>query len=190
MYFLFQVEIYLRYIDSTVIIRQISSQYLSVGVRIPEEVLNGTLRNPDATVLRQLCLDGCPASEVIDVSQYLTDLSIEHEQRLVAQIKAKTYCQEAGVTDFFFDACVFDLVMTDDRSFTTLAASAYRDVKRYASRQPRWLNRTNLRIYNEMSQPVKITSDANSIEKSTLITRTFLFVYIMHVVASLLIFVR
>lgn len=188
-----QVEIYLRYIDSTVIIRQINNQYLSVGIRIPEAVLNGTMSNPDLSPLRQLCVHSCPASEIVNIGQLLSNVSISGStSQRAAYAAAQLSCREnTDVTDFFFDSCVFDLLMTGEELFANMANSAYEDVKKYSSRQPRWSNRTRIEQYTKSvlegrgraaASGASLQSSARA-RHSSLLTLTLLFVYIMHVVS-------
>lgn len=186
------MNIYIRYIDSTVIIRQIDGQYLSVGLRMPEEVLNGTRNNPDDVILRQLCFDNCPASEQVAIGEYLSNVYLPgSSERREYYLSAQTSCREKGVTDYFFDSCVFDLLITRKKEFTDMAVDAYEDVKRYASRQPRWTNRTSLDHYidtvtKDTSTPGigNLRSSANgSIVPTSNLVRTLLFVYIMHIMS-------
>ena len=179
----------MRYIDSRVVIRQINNQYLSVGVRMPEKVLNGTIGNPDMPVIRQLCLNSCPVAERVNIVQQLGNLSSGTSVQRAAHSRAQDTCREKGVTDFFFDSCVFDLLMTGEDLFANMAASAYQDVKKYASRQPRWSNRTSLEQQpkNTISQTDGSTADGHSSARggysSQTLIRTLLFVYIMHVLS-------
>lgn len=186
-----QVEIYLRYIDSTVIIRQINNQYLSVGVRIPEKVLNGTINNLATKDLRQLCINKCPLAERVNIGQLLANISSGSRVQKASYAAAQQTCHEQSVTDFFFDSCVFDLLMTGERSFADMASSAYSDVKKYASRQPRWSNRTHLEQYytkpssvdgqrHASTHPTQASAAAQKYSTHSLL-RTLLFVYIMHV---------
>lgn len=188
------MEIYIRYIDTTVIIRQIDGQYLSIGLRMPEEVLNGTRHNPEEAVIRQLCFDSCPASERVDIGEYLS--AVYHSgtaDQQQAYLSAQASCRDIGVTDYFFDSCVFDLLMTGEPLFSNMAVNAYEDVKKYASRQPRWTDRQSLNHY--VSLVTKDTADvagggspslANTLSSSITLIRTLLFVYIMHIVSFLL----
>lgn len=186
------MEIYVRYIDSTVIIRQIDEQYLSIGLRMPEEVLNGTRQNPDDVPLRQLCFDSCPASEQVNIGEYLSSVylsgSVEQQE---AYQSAQTSCRDIGVTDYFFDSCVFDQLMTGESEFLDMAVDAYEDVKKYASRQPRWTNRTSLDQYVTVNAKYRPNANGGAIPSSAsgsvfstgfMLVRTFLFVYVMHVV--------
>ena len=79
------MEIYLRYLDTTIVIRQISARFFSIAVKIPQAIVNRTLAaaaagdqssltqdmetNPFIPV--QLCMKGCPASERIDYREIL-----------------------------------------------------------------------------------------------------------------------
>lgn len=179
----------MRYIDSRVIIRQIDNQYLSVGVRMPEKVLNGTIGDPDIPAIRQLCINSCPVAEKVDIVQQLGNISSGTSVQRAAHSKAQKTCREKGVTDFFFDSCVFDLLMTGEELFVNMAASAYQDVKKYASRQPRWSNRTFLveQTKNSISQTHEPTAEGHSSAKGAnsgrSLIRTLLFVYIMHILS-------
>ena len=176
----------MRYIDSTVIIRQVNNEYLSVGVRIPEKVLNGTINDPDTRPIRQLCVDNCPIAERVDIAQILTNFSMGTNQQQSLYVAAEKVCKDTLVTDFFFDSCVFDFLMTGQSLFSGMARNAYEDVKKYSSRQPRWSNRTHIAQYTtaassiEGQQPLpkNISSGAQATAGSRLL-RTLLFVYIM-----------
>lgn len=183
----------MRYIDSTVIIRQINSDYLSVGIRIPEKVLNGTINQPDSSPLRQLCVNSCPDSERVNIAQLLANISTGSSVQKKAYAAAEQTCREKSVTDFFYDSCVFDLLMTGEALFADMANSAFEDVRKFASRQPRWSNRTHLVEYYTKSLPDKQPSPTGSHISSAAVyrlnsslVRTLLFVYIMHVLSILL----
>lgn len=184
------MEIYLRYIDSTVTIRQIDGQYLSIGVRIPEEVLNGTIGGTDGErVLRQLCLDSCPVSERVDINRYLAETAAGRSHIRSKHASAQTKCRNAGITDYFFDSCVFDMIMTEKQSFITMASSAFKDVRQYASRQPRWTNRTSIEPVRQSSSIISDTTGTDTKgppSSSGSLVRTLLFVYIMHIISLLL----
>ncbi|KAF6035078.1 RGMB [Bugula neritina] len=179
-----QVEIYIKYIDSTVVLRQVASRYLSVGIRIPELVLNGTREGSD--FLRQLCLDSCPVSERVDLSKLLLDISQGTPRQRSSYAAAQASCRDKAVTDFFFDSCVFDVLMTGESSFVSMAHSAYDDVRKFSSRQPRWTNRTNIVSYTEPSVAARSRTDRSGVTSSaaysnTSLVRTLLFVYVMYV---------
>lgn len=168
--------------------RQIGNEYLSVGIRIPEKVLNGTKNNPDIIPLRQLCVDGCPSSEAVNIREWVTNFSTGSSTQRAAYAVAQKACQEKSVTDFFYDSCVFDVLLTGEPLFSNMAHGVYEEVKKYASRQPRWRNRTQLEQYTrslvERQQPVigsGVSLAAQCLHGS--VVRTLLFVYIMHIVS-------
>ena len=141
------VEIHLRYVDTTVVLRRTGPHY-SVVVRMPAAIMNASIADdPDGL---QMCVRGCPHSERIDYREFLamrnTRLKQERQQSGTATTsvevtspsssdkmtrdEAASRCLDAGVVDYFFDACVFDLVSTGDKNFTLAARHAQRDTLR------------------------------------------------------------
>lgn len=161
---------------------------------MPEDVINGTLMNPEQAVLRQLCFNSCPYSERVDIGGYLAEVSQGTSQQRSAYHAAMDTCRAVEVTDYFFDSCVFDVLMTGEQQFSGMASSAYSDVKRYSSRQPRWTNRTSLELYTKpysITKPttyIPNTSDAYRFSSTCCLIRTLLFVYIAHILSRLLMF--
>ena len=146
------VEIYLRYIDTTLIVRQIG-HYFTFAAKMPEEIVNRSLEQ-DPTAL-QLCARGCPPSERIDYKEFLAQkrsrlkegLDQHTVDREVAMSRetAVEKCRQANVVDFYFDSCVFDLVTTGDANFTVAASSALQDMlKLHPESARRHMNRTTL----------------------------------------------
>ena len=62
------IEIYIRYIDTTLIIRQIG-HYLTFSARMPDEFVNKHLTSGPGRM--QLCSAGCPSLELIDHTSYI-----------------------------------------------------------------------------------------------------------------------
>ena len=140
------VELYLRYVDTRVVIRQIGL-YFNVAIRMPEELVKmSLLKYPDAMAL---CQKGCPKSERIDYKAILTykNTRLKHlappspsssasataDPRATPEYNmdvghAQSRCRREGVVDFYFDSCVFDLLTTGDLNFTKAAAHALQDV--------------------------------------------------------------
>ncbi|XP_064608049.1 repulsive guidance molecule A-like [Liolophura sinensis] len=129
------VEIYISYIDTTVIVRQIG-RYFTFSINMPEKILNETRLPYSASSKLQLCVDGCPAKERFDYQAFLSQKYSKLKSELVGSVTAMSrddateLCREAGVIDFYFDSCVFDLMTTGDTNFTIAANTAYNDVLR------------------------------------------------------------
>lgn len=144
------VEIYLRFIDTTLIVRQVG-RYFTFAIKMPEDLVKHSAdQNPDGI---QLCVKGCPQSEQINYREYLahkhsrlkalteqSDMEIAMNRDL-----AEAKCREANVVDFYYDSCVFDLMTTGDSNFTQAAHSALQDVLRlYPQAAKMHKNRTSL----------------------------------------------
>ncbi len=142
------VEIYLRYIDTTIIVRQIG-RYFTFAIRMPEEIVNMSLADDPDSI--QLCAKGCPKSERINYKEFLAqkhsrlkDLTAENSV-MISRDTAEEKCRSARVVDFYFDSCVFDLMTTGDSNFTLAAYHALQDVLRLHPRAASMHeNRTNL----------------------------------------------
>jgi len=131
------VEIYIRYIDTTLIIRQIG-QYFTFALRMPEDIAEPTSNTPSTPSL-QLCSQGCPNSERIDYRTFLAQKrsrlapgqrSYYNMDIAMTRDSAEQRCRQAGVVDFYFDSCVFDLLTTGDANFTVAASVALADLVR------------------------------------------------------------
>ena len=116
------VEIYIRYIDTTVVIRQIN-RYFFVLLRMPLNVINETLQlniNP-----LQLCLMKCPASEQIDVSTVLTSNQPRLPQPILTFDESLAICQ--GLVDYYMDSCIYDVMMTGNTDMSLMSRLALND---------------------------------------------------------------
>ena len=149
------IEIYLRYIDTTLIVRQVG-RYFTFAMKMPEEIVEHSRDNNNGI---QLCVRGCPASELIDYREYLAQKHVrlksltEDRNVKVAMSRnvAEAKCKDAHVVDFYYDSCVFDLMTTGDTNFTQAAQSALSDVLRlYPVAAKMHKNRTSL---DPMDQP-------------------------------------
>lgn len=155
------VEISLRYISSKVVIRKVAG-YLTFAVKIPEEVID----QRSSLGLLELCLSGCGASQRIGYKEVLAypeyfvrTLATSAEstgdvQPAMPRAEAEELCKVAGVTDFYFDSCVFDLLLTGDRHFPAAAAAAQEDVRSLYPPYRRHFetNRTSLDLYDSLGQ--------------------------------------
>ena len=155
------VEIHLRYVDTTVVLRRTGLHY-SVVVRMPDAVINDSVADDPEGL--QMCVRGCPHNERIDHREFLalrntalqkqrrrhTD-AMEVSSRVTSQSdkmtrdEAALRCTDGGVVDYFFEACVFDLVNTGDQNFTLAARHAQTDTLRLLPSSASALqNRTSL----------------------------------------------
>ncbi|XP_025052252.1 repulsive guidance molecule A-like isoform X2 [Alligator sinensis] len=123
-----QVEIQAHYIGSTIIIRQVG-RYLTFAIRVPEETLSLA---EEGTGL-QLCLHGCPKSELIQEHR----LSLGNVGPLwpgsrwayTVEMATKQCRHMLQVEDVYFQSCVFDLLTTGDPEFSVAAYGALEDLK-------------------------------------------------------------
>lgn len=109
------IEIHLRYIATRIIIRQ-SGRYLTFAVKMPSSI---AVQGAEEDTL-ELCVRGCPRRERIDFERILEPDSEPKKEALAA-------CRALNITDFYLDACVFDLLTTGDGSFSAAARDAMLD---------------------------------------------------------------
>ncbi|XP_059848382.1 RGM domain family, member D [Hypanus sabinus] len=123
-----QVEIQARYIGTTIIVRQVG-KYLTFAIRVPEETLNFA----DESVCLQLCVHGCPRSELIQehtLSGQLSGARTQGPKQVYTVESATSKCREIlQVEDVYFQSCVFDLLTTGDPAFSMAAHGALEDLK-------------------------------------------------------------
>lgn len=152
------VEIHIRYINTVVVVRQIG-RYFTFSIGMPEELVNQSSSSQDL----QLCVRGCPQSELINYQEYLATrkytpsahnatsfkVGVEHRPALTRS-EAEKVCRDAELVDFYFDSCVFDLMATGDENFTLSAVKALMDVlKLNPSAAKTMVNRTSLETYDK-----------------------------------------
>jgi RGM family protein len=128
-----RIEIHVRYIETTLIVRQAGS-YLAFSARMPEELVSfGSGGGDFSDSSLQLCVRGCPASERLD--------PIAERGHKLPWDKAVERCRRSdsnevtnNLTDHYLDWCVFDVMTTGDSAvandFTAAAHSAQADVLR------------------------------------------------------------
>ncbi|CAD6189756.1 unnamed protein product [Caenorhabditis auriculariae] len=122
------VEIALHHVHASIHVRR-QGPYLAVAIRAPKNVLEtGT------TESNELCWSGCRKASRISLPNALSDpnlFSSCYARKLHVPLKlAVDRCNDVGVTDEFFDACVFDLMLTGDDYLVSLASSTQSDVRR------------------------------------------------------------
>lgn len=156
-----QVKIHARYLGTSIIVRQVG-RYLTFAIRMPEDLAeeNGGL---------QLCLHGCPRSEVIKAhvlnrqqslrpprlmgGWYGEDDGGEVKSGLSTHIdmleRATTKCREMlQVEDVYFQSCVFDLLTTGDPEFSMAAYGALEDLKALPPSTLKQSSPRTPRVYN------------------------------------------
>lgn len=143
------VEITLKYIDTKIVIR-LAGEYLTFSIQMPEELLpvNSTSKNN-----LELCVRGCPKSEIIDYKKYLAlkEKEISENDVNMSRKDAEELCRSAKLVDFYFDSCVFDLLSTGNVTFRLAALSALQDVLKFdPDFHKNGENRTSLQIYDNM----------------------------------------
>lgn len=127
-----RIEIYVRYIETTLIVRQ-AGRYLAFSARMPEELLSFGVDGDFGDSSLQLCVRGCPVSERLD--------PIAERGHKLPWDKAMERCRRSesnevttSLTDHYLDWCVFDVMTTGDgavaNDFTAAAHSAQADVLR------------------------------------------------------------
>ncbi|XP_048734517.1 repulsive guidance molecule B-like isoform X1 [Ostrea edulis] len=121
------VEIYLRFIDTTIRVRQIG-RYFTFAMKMPQEIVGQSL--DDDT--QQLCVQGCPEQEQINYKKYLADrrkiIDLHQGDIAMTSERASELCRQSQVVDFYFDSCVFDLMTTGDKNFTVAAHQLLEDL--------------------------------------------------------------
>lgn len=138
------VEIQIRYIEATVIVRKVG-RYLAFSTRMPEEL--ALWRGQDGDVDgegqgAQLCVQGCPLSERMDLANdrghvlsWADALAkcVDKTPAAIASSAPEAAPLSAGneladdLTDQYLDWCVFDLMTTGREDFVLAARSAHRD---------------------------------------------------------------
>ncbi|KAK6010095.1 hypothetical protein OSTOST_24912 [Ostertagia ostertagi] len=106
------------HIQSSVHIRR-RGPYLSVSVIVPIN-LQGTLTSSES-----LCTTGCRNRSIIEIDKVLAASSKYarcYARKLHVPIKlAIERCKTVNATDRYFDACVFDLMLTGNNNYSSIA---------------------------------------------------------------------
>ncbi|XP_061096469.1 RGM domain family, member D [Conger conger] len=128
-----QVRIQAQYIGTSIIVRRVG-RYLTFAIRTPEDQLGSAEESGGL----QLCLHGCPRSELIKEhtlgSQSLApappDPGAAPARQAYTVEAATAKCRETlQVEDVYFQSCVFDLLTTGDPDFSLAAFGALEDLK-------------------------------------------------------------
>ncbi|XP_069138024.1 repulsive guidance molecule A-like [Argopecten irradians] len=148
------IKIYLRFIDTTIVVRQIG-RYFTFAIKMPQDVIN---KSREEDVL-ELCVRGCPQQERINYQKYLAEkknkilppTGVSSDSIEMQRSDAVRLCKQAKVVDFYFDSCVFDLMTTGDKVFTVSAYQAWQDlIELTPEMRQTQTNRTDLSRYDNM----------------------------------------
>ena len=132
------VELTLRHAATTIVIRQTASQFFSVAIRTPSDVITASAQHardtPEEFLPLQLCVNSCPQTEIIDYREILvTSLRARRasgERATLSLDTAEQICQHSSLRDYYLDSCVYDLMATGDTNFSEAARLAQADETR------------------------------------------------------------
>lgn len=111
------IEIHAAYIGTTIRVRQLGRQ-LSFSLRMAEEISQAFQEEQDL----QLCVGGCPSSQLISRTRDLT--------RTLSRESARSLCRERlAIEDMYFESCVFDLMVSGNANLTDAAFYALEDAR-------------------------------------------------------------
>ncbi|VDD92263.1 unnamed protein product [Enterobius vermicularis] len=145
------VEIHINHIATKIIISR-RAAFLAVSLLIPEAMIKDF-----SSEFESLCNHGCSGGRVMQTREALANPAAFtrcHGLSLKTPVKITVdRCAQAGVTDAFFDACVFDLMTTGNEMLVSMASDAQTDI---SLRYPIYLNqyrsnRTSLSVYNYLT---------------------------------------
>ena len=165
------VEIHIKYINTTILVRHIGS-YLSFAISMPEEFLNSSTKSE-----LELCVRGCPRSELINYQKYLAlkKKSVLGGEIVMPRKDAEDVCRNSGLVDFYFDSCVFDLMTTGDKNFTLAAVASYKDILRLSPETSKTeTNRTSLDVYDRIYGNSATSVRTNFAESFRILTLTLI----------------
>uniref|UniRef100_A0A0A9YYG6 RGM domain family member B n=2 Tax=Lygus hesperus TaxID=30085 RepID=A0A0A9YYG6_LYGHE len=118
-----KVEIYLRYIDTTLVVRRVG-EYLGFSCRLPWDIAK--IREENAL---ELCQTGCPGTELLDIASSRGHrLSWETALNKCKQNMDLETEVRNNLTDQYLDWCVFDVMTTGKNEFVSTAHLAQEDV--------------------------------------------------------------
>ncbi|KAK0425632.1 hypothetical protein QR680_009296 [Steinernema hermaphroditum] len=139
------VEIELRYITTIITIRR-QGPYLGASLRLPLQLVRD-----HSEVEHQLCFSGCtkrmPIVEAL--AQPYSFARCRKTNITVPPKLALERCKSAEVTDEFFDACIFDRMVSGNDYLLAMAQDAQRDTERlfHTFRKRFKTGRQNLSLY-------------------------------------------
>ncbi|XP_066914911.1 repulsive guidance molecule A-like [Clytia hemisphaerica] len=162
--------------NTTILIRRVG-RYLTFNILSPFEIVNKS---------SGLCHGGCPTSELFDYLSFFANLINQNDVTndirtaprsndvsVTSQLsyhEAMHLCSVRNVTDFYYDSCVFDLLMTGERQFSLAAKLAMLDAQ---SMDPKLrLRRSNsvvLQVASQQQQRVQHYSSSRTLTHSSVL---------------------
>jgi hypothetical protein len=146
------IIIHLYYI-STVIHFMRQGPYLGVSLKIPERLYD--MLDQDKS---QLCLHGCGSMTYVQVHDALAhpykyiEECTSFPAPVVRPENSEEHCQQYGLFDDFFDACVFQLIITGDPKLSELTKTAQDNYRQLQSISNYITGRHSLAIYHRRPQ--------------------------------------
>ncbi|XP_054278136.1 repulsive guidance molecule A-like [Macrosteles quadrilineatus] len=124
-----RVEIFLRYVDTTLVVRRVG-KHLAFSAKLPEELVENSLQQDPESL--QLCTRGCPVTERLDlVTSRGHQVSWETALEKCRSTEDLSNDIVNNLTDYYLDWCVFDAMTAGvEFDFTAAAHSAQADVLR------------------------------------------------------------
>lgn len=160
-------------LSSTIVIRRVG-EYLIFNIQSPFVLVNQTTG---------LCTNGCPANELVDYETYFendvnsVESGYDKDLTSISKRIAMEICENANLTDFFFDSCVFDLMTTGNNEFSEAAMLAMMDAKTYDPKIR--LRRENSIILRSALMDNDVEKDSFSSGRTLRPVRHLLYVIIM-----------
>ena len=160
-------------LSSTIVIRRVG-EYLIFNIQSPFVLVNQTTG---------LCTNGCPANELVDYETYFendvnsVESGYDKDLTSISKRIAMEICENANLTDFFFDSCVFDLMTTGNNEFSEAAILAMMDAKTYDPKIR--LRRENSIILRSALMDNDVEKDSFSSGRTLRPVRHLLYVIIM-----------
>lgn len=142
-------------LSTAIIIRRVG-EYLIFNIQSPFVLVNQTTG---------LCINGCPADELVDYETYFenevnsVESVYDNDLTFISKRIAMEICENANLTDFFFDSCVFDLMTTGNKEFSEAAILAMMDAKTYDPK---------IRLRRENSMILETTLTDDNVKKESL----------------------
>ncbi|KAL1458774.1 hypothetical protein WDU94_008890 [Cyamophila willieti] len=143
-----RAKIFIRYIETTIIVRRVG-KYLAVSAKLPEELVEPSIQDPNTL---QLCTLGCPPSERLDIVTSQSNM-IDRDHAL-ALCKSKEEFSNDIVnqwTDYYLDWCVFETMTAGIiYEFNAAAHFAQADISRF---DPNSLNNQTMYLTEPVNLP-------------------------------------
>ena len=205
-----QVKIRLFHAATVVTVRLVG-RYYSVSVLLPTTLINQVDRGPRNTgaelAANQLCRNGCPTTEIVDLDSFFQQTARRQEKAkrttgalggrtvLPFPVAVQTCVGTVGLSGYPVDSCIFDLLNTGDLSFAQLSAkSALADFRSVLGETGLMMSLNNDSIGATFAEQLKaeaeMTSSADFSLLSTARCRWLIFSRLFFAVVSTVLTVR